>query len=192
MKYATLLLLFLGSLLFSQELKKWNFDISFQLKVDEHDYTIQNYQVFLDDKTYPFNQSSELLADMDSLKFQLKLAYACETCSNSSDLPPDMFLKVNYIDKKTNKELSTIIPFFYEGAGPRILPPLDIGILNLNHFLDDSIFQDGGIYHSYVAVQIYFYRRINFLTKYEYQWKPMRKLTEIPITVKTKYLSTTQ
>lgn len=177
------LLLFLFSAIscLAQE-KGWKYEISFQLNHYQSLFSFQDFQLFVDDIAYEYNLKRALTCDPETGKYTLLLEYSCEKCGFRSFLPPDFYLKVNYERIKTQTNLSTFIPIVFEGSRPRILEPFDLGTIPVMDFINGyRVDENSFVLPPYVAIRVAHYSRIEYLGKYEFQWRKMQELVEVEL-----------
>lgn len=181
MKHRLFIFIFFFSVYgYSQD--NWRYDISFQLNHYPTKFVFQEFQLFLYDVAYQHTQKRELKYDSSTDKYTLSLEYSCSRCGHKHNLPPDIYLKINYLETKTNTNLSTFIPIVFEGTRPRILPPFDLGTIPVMDFINGfRLDEDNFSQPPHVAIRVDHYSKISFLSKYEYQWKKMQELIEVKL-----------
>jgi|SRR5690606_20761903 len=173
--------LFLSLIGTAQE-KEWKYEVSFELHHYPGFLLFQDFQLLVDDVAYEYNLSRKLKQDPNTGKYTLLLEYSCDKCGFRSFLPPDFYLKINYEHTRTGTNLSTFIPVVFEGTRPRILEPFDLGVIPVMDFINGfRIDENSFVLPPYVAIRVAHYAKIEYLGKYEFQWRKMQELVEVEL-----------
>lgn len=130
---------------FGQDSNEWGFKFKFKINTTETiRYKYENLEVFINDSyTDEKLGEYELKFDPSSQEYTLQLNYGCVSCGYiNSNLPPEIYLKINLENAHFGIPFSSIIPIYFqksesfrniESEKDNLI--LDLGTIDLEPFI---------------------------------------------------------
>jgi hypothetical protein len=183
----TSILILISSFTFGQDWCAWSFKFKFKINTEETiRYEYKNMEVFINDKyTYEMLQGSELKFDTLTKDYSLFLNYGCISCGYpNSDLPPEIYVKVNLEYPRFGAPFSTIIPIYFRKSntfsdtqklGSDLT--IELGKIAIKHFLNDNHWKDNE--ETFEIIEVISINSIHYRKAGQYSPRSMNRLIKV-------------
>lgn len=179
-------LLFAGTT-YAQDWNSWAFKFLFKINNAETSrYQYKNAEFFINDNdTYEKLRNTKLNFDLQTKEYTLVLNYGCISCGYpNSDLPPEIYLKINVDYPGFGVPFSSMIPIYFqksesfksaESFGNENI--IDLGTIDIKHFITDNFWKDE--VETYGIIEVRSPLSIHYLKPGKYVPRRMNRLIKL-------------